>query len=222
MVLLRMLTFRRAADTSEPAEPKRKDAQLRVGEDPAPGFGTARDGGRAASESKRSIASSAQGSPPSAAAPRPVVAAVQARADALEPPGPPDHGASAALTPAAWAALAERLSLRGPARELALNASLVALAGTSLKLALKPQHENLRSASTEAQLCSALTPHLGVVNLEFRVGEAVAESAAERIKREREAKQAGAEAALQNDPIVSGLIEVFGARIVPGSVRAAE
>jgi hypothetical protein len=67
-----------------------------------------------------------------------------------------------------------------------------------------------------------LTPHLGVVKLEFRVGEAVAESAAERIKREREAKQAGAEAALQNDPIVSGLIEVFGARIVPGSVRAAE
>jgi DNA polymerase-3 subunit gamma/tau len=210
MALLRMLTFRRVAAGSERPDPIGAAPEPAVGRGvrAVPDFGTKAPPPKpyAVSEPKaRDVAA------PARAEPR--------QAEAVEPGPAPAVG----LSPAAWTALALRLGLRGPARELAHNAALVALRGSTLQLALKPQHEQLRNPSTEAQLREALAPHLGAVKIEFRVAaDAAADSAAEQLRREREARLAAAEAALGQDPVLNALINEFDARVVPGTVRAAE
>jgi DNA polymerase-3 subunit gamma/tau len=202
-----MLTFRRAAAGGELAEPRREAAPAVPARGPS----------SAAAPAAKPVP--AKPYAVAAPAPRPAV-----REPVEQAPAPATSAPAAAeLSPGAWTALALRLDLRGPARELAHNASLLGLRGSVLQLAIKPQHESFRNAKTEAQLRDALAPHLGALKLEFRVAaDAGATSAADELKREREARLAAAESALTQDPVLNALISEFDARIVPGSVRAPE
>jgi len=118
-----------------------------------------------------------------------------------------------------WLAAIERSSLRGPARELALNSVPLALEGGRLRLGLKASHEQFRSDALTRQLTDALAPLYGPLRVQFESVAAGAESAADRARQQRSTRQVEAEASIAADPLVQSLMNQFDARVVPNSTR---
>jgi DNA polymerase-3 subunit gamma/tau len=172
--------------------------------------------------------------PAPAAAPRPPRGPGSASASPPEPrasdapgPRPTDAaGPQAARAPGAtseWASLIEAAGLRGPVGQLAQQATLVALEERLVRLALKPAHEHLAAAPMVAQLEERLGAALGrPVKLRFERDSGDAESPADRRARVDAERQRAAAEALDADPGVRALIDTFGARVVPESVRPRE
>lgn len=131
-------------------------------------------------------------------------------------------GSPLPFDPAGWAAMIDQAGVRGPARELAMNALPIGLDGARLRLGIDAAHEALAIEATLARLGDALGPVLGVPGLKVVVERAAAsaDSPAARQRRAADARQRGAEAAVASDPFVQQLIAEFGGRIVPGSIRS--
>ncbi|CAN7360721.1 DNA polymerase III subunit gamma/tau [Trinickia sp. LjRoot230] len=116
-----------------------------------------------------------------------------------------------------WPALAEGLSLKGVAHQLAFNSELIALDRKKLTLSVPvPQYAE---AAQVAKLRDALEERLGKgLEVSVEVGPArrtaAALAAAARAQRQHEAeREIGA------DPFVQSLIREFGASIVPNSIK---
>ncbi len=122
--------------------------------------------------------------------------------------------------PDQWRDVLEQLPLKGLPRQLAMNAALVDHVPGRLTLALSSQHMGLKRESVEGALQQALEAHLGgplrLVWTEAAPG-AVHTPAEQQAATER-ARQQAAEASIQSDSGVRGLLERFGAEIRPGSV----
>ncbi len=191
MALLRMLAFR-------PEAPPGVNS-------PAPS-GTA-----------RSAASSARGAGPAATS--------SARVGAAAPPLP--DAAEAVHTPASappgdWASVVAAMALQGPAGQLAAHCVLVGRAKDLVKLRLDRAGEVFHRAQLVQKLTQALSQHFGEpVRLEIIVADAdrieptparqQAQAADERLK--------AAEQAIDNDPAVLAMRDIFGATVQPGSVK---
>jgi DNA polymerase-3 subunit gamma/tau len=122
-----------------------------------------------------------------------------------------------------WPALIERAELRGAVGQLARNATLIAIDGKLVRLALKAAHEHLLNGSLVAQLEQRLGAALGgAVKLKFERDNGGAESPAERHARAESSRRQAAEEAVRDDPVVQSLIETFDARVISGSVRPAD
>ena len=122
-----------------------------------------------------------------------------------------------------WLRRVAACDLRGPARELAAHSAFVSHAGGVLTLALAPGFEYLRTEKSTAVLAEALGAGLGAVpKIVFQVGELPAETLNQRLDRERDSRQAAAEETFHNDPAVRRLVEQYGARVVPDSIRPAD
>jgi DNA polymerase-3 subunit gamma/tau len=137
-----------------------------------------------------------------------------------------EHGAadSAACAPTSdWSQLIERAELRGGVGQLARQASLVAIEGKLVRLALKAAHEHLAVAPLVAQLEQRLGTVLGAnVKVKFERDNGGAESPADRHARNESSRRRAAEEAVRGDPVVQSLIETFDARVISGSVRPAD
>ena len=112
--------------------------------------------------------------------------------------------------------LVERGALPPLARELAMQAQLLAVDGE--RWCLRVESEALRSQGE--RLRSALGDLLGAsVQLDIEAG-AASDSPARRDAAERERRQRHAEELINNDPLVQEMMRQFKtARIVPGSVK---
>jgi DNA polymerase-3 subunit gamma/tau len=122
--------------------------------------------------------------------------------------------------PASWSELIERAGLGGPAGELARNAALIAIAGKLVRLAIAPSHEHLSEGPLTATLEQRIGNALGrAVKVKFERAGGVAQTPAEQRARADQARRSAAEEAVQADPFVQSMIDTFGARVVPGSVR---
>jgi len=245
MTVLRMLAFRPEADAGPPVS---GGAGLHGGARPAPGpaaglsaapapagpapavppAGPARGLGRT---EPASVAGLAPDIVMPAAAPRPAPA--PAAEPAAMPPPEPLAPVAAPSAPAAsggviedaedWLRRVAACDLRGPARELAAHSAFVSHAGGVLTLALAPGFEYLRTEKSTAVLAEALGAGLGAVpKIVFQVGELPAETLNQRLDRERDSRQAAAEETFHNDPAVRRLVEQYGARVVPDSIRPAD
>ena len=128
-----------------------------------------------------------------------------------------------------WAALIRPLlaanAVTALARELALQAELIAVAATSDRPSgrcwtLRVERETLRAAAHSAKLTAALQAQLDEpVQLQIVAGAAL-DSVSKRDTLTREATQRAAEQTVQNDPMVRELMAQFRtARIVPGSIQ---
>ena len=125
-----------------------------------------------------------------------------------------------------WDRLARQLDTAGAisalARELAWQGSLLAVddSASPPRWELAVERESLRTPALRDRLAAALLAELGhPVALEL-VGVAPADNPARRDAAERERRQAAAEAAIRDDPLVRELLGQFaGARVVPGSVK---
>jgi DNA polymerase-3 subunit gamma/tau len=161
--------------------------------------------------------------PPMASTPlQEAPAAIVATAVTPVPPAVPEVAVAApvALEPRDWPQLIERAGLRGPLGQLAQHAALLAVDGDVLRLALKPEHENLHSPAMASQLQERLAAATGrPLRLNFERARAGVETPAEQIARTRSARQQQAEQDMEQDPFVQAAMREFDARIVPQSVR---
>jgi DNA polymerase-3 subunit gamma/tau len=206
MALLRMLAFRPVDDGGAPVERPAASGAPRSAAPPPP---------RAAAPvaNERMHVASVTEAP--RAAPAPVAAAP---APAREPVARDANGLPH------WDSLIEQANLRGPLGQLAQNAALRGREAQTLILALQPAHMHLAVEPMMGQMEDRISQALGErVKLRFIEERAVAsETPAARAASAREAAQAAAEQAIDEDPLVQSLKREFGARVVPQSIKPYE
>ncbi|MCC6531944.1 MAG: DNA polymerase III subunit gamma/tau [Burkholderiales bacterium] len=119
-----------------------------------------------------------------------------------------------------WAGLLAALKLSGMARQLAQNCELVGQSGEVIELRLASAHQHLLEKGPQERLRVAVEEHLGRgVRLKIGVGEPAGPTPAQLDERERRDKLASAAQSLDADPFVRELVEGFGARVVPDSIK---
>ena len=125
-----------------------------------------------------------------------------------------------------WNRLVKKLCEQGAVtamvRELAVQAGLRAVddAGVPPRWHLVVEREPLRNTALADKLAAALATELGQpLELVLETG-VPSDSPARRDAAERQRRQAAAEEAIHNDPVVRELLSQFKtARIVPGSIK---
>jgi DNA polymerase-3 subunit gamma/tau len=150
----------------------------------------------------------------------PAASAAGVGVPAAGPAGPVSSGA----TIGDWPAFVATLGLDAAARQLAANAALESATASDVRLVVLRQNAHLMTDNLQRRVTTALQERLGAgVKVHFAVRDQATggtDTAASREAREAEAELARARAAIEADPNVRQLAEQFGARVVPGSVRA--
>ncbi|TXH90803.1 MAG: DNA polymerase III subunit gamma/tau [Rhodoferax sp.] len=113
-------------------------------------------------------------------------------------------------------ALIDSEAIAAMVRELALQAQLVAR--DSDQWLLRVERESLNQPTTKERLANALRAAGHDIALAVEVGR-VQDNPARRIRAAQEARQLGAEKIILEDPLVQALMQDFGAKIVPGSIK---
>jgi DNA polymerase-3 subunit gamma/tau len=140
--------------------------------------------------------------------------------------GAPAGAAPAPVTPtktegaAEWRAMVATLDLQGPARQLANHCVLHAWSGDVLRLRLDRSGEMFRRPQLEQKLAQALSEHAGrPLRIEISMSDSVEDTPARRQAQASDERLRAAEEAIEADPAVRAMREVFGATVQPGSVK---
>ncbi|TWG86659.1 DNA polymerase-3 subunit gamma/tau [Cupriavidus gilardii J11] len=116
-----------------------------------------------------------------------------------------------------WPALAASLPLKGLAQQLAHQSELARVQGRTF--ILRAPVAAITEGGAVERLAQALSEHFGAaVRVQCEVG-AVSETVAAFDAQTRAERQRAAEAAIESDPFVQGLLREFGGHIVPGSIQ---
>ena len=129
-------------------------------------------------------------------------------------------GAPAAV--ADWDAIVAALGLQGTAKHFAANCVMLERKAGVVRLRLDPAGDSFRRPQIESRLAEALSQHYGeTIRLEITQAEAPGEilTPAKRDALATEDRQRAAEQAIESDPAVRAMREVFGATVRPGSVK---
>ena len=119
-----------------------------------------------------------------------------------------------------WPQWVDRLGLKGMARELAQHSAFVCLDDGLVTLNLPATHRQLLMPASEQRLVQALSEVLGApIRVRIDVVEQVGVTAAVLKKEAAVERQNNAVAAIESDPIVQELIDVFDAKLIDGSIR---
>ncbi|MEO7728756.1 MAG: DNA polymerase III subunit gamma/tau [Burkholderiales bacterium] len=119
-----------------------------------------------------------------------------------------------------WNALINRLPLAGMERMLAHNCELIAWQEGHIQLRVPHAQRHLNDRGYQDRLNAALEQNLGAkIKLEIEIGSGNGNTLAEIRDRENEQKQSTAAAAIDGDPFVRDLIENFGARVLPSTIK---
>ncbi|MFC4278435.1 DNA polymerase III subunit gamma/tau [Achromobacter aloeverae] len=122
---------------------------------------------------------------------------------------------------ASWPALAAQLPVTGLAAEVARQSEWAGLHGDLVRLRLAVR--TLVDSASKQRLQTVLCEHFGqAVRLEVEFGVTGDGTAHAVAQHERAARQQAAEEAAVADPFVQALVDNFGGKIVPGSIRAIE
>jgi len=135
------------------------------------------------------------------------------------PPAAPEAASSGSAV-GDWHRAVGTMALTGMARQLAQHCDLVGESDGVVELCLAEAQKHLLEKGPQERLRLAVEAHLGrSVRLKIAIGRPQAPTPAERDERERANKRAAAEQSLDADPFVRELIEGFGARVVPDSIK---
>jgi len=89
-----------------------------------------------------------------------------------------------------------------------------------VKLRIDTENTHFRRKQMEEKLVAALSQHLGrAIRLEIAEGEAAILTPARHQAIAADDRQRAAEQAIETDPAVLAMREVFGATVKPGSVK---
>ena len=157
---------------------------------------------------------------------RPAPAMSQAKSVAAKPPvavatkTPEPFAARIPLSPERWSEIIIGLGLAGLLRELASHTMLESESDDRLNIVLHESCAKLHNKEREAEFKHALENYYGhSFKLSLRIGQPANETPAQEKARTRNERQEAAERAIQNDPAIGTLLEKFGARVVPGTIR---
>ena len=135
-------------------------------------------------------------------------------------PSPKMSAPGSALSAETWPQTVERLGLKGMARELVQHSAFANFSEGLVALNLPATHRQLLMPASEQRVAQALSDLLGEqVRVRFDVVEQVGVTAAVLKKEAAEERQNTAVAAIESDPVVQELIDVFDAKLIDGSIR---
>jgi DNA polymerase-3 subunit gamma/tau len=119
-----------------------------------------------------------------------------------------------------WTALVDELNIKGLARELARQSELIRCEHRIFYL--RVANAALTQSAQVEKLAEALSQRFGVVvKLHTEVG-GVQQTVAARDDASARQRQQEAEQAFMSAPLVKTLIEKYGAKVVPGSIKPLE
>lgn len=119
-----------------------------------------------------------------------------------------------------WATCVDALEIKGLTRELARQSECVAQDGNTWTLRVASMA--IAQPAQVDKLAEALSQHLGVkIRLRIEVG-GVANSVAIRDDVDAQRRQHEAEQTFLNTPVVKTMIEKYGAKVLPGSIKPSE
>lgn len=124
------------------------------------------------------------------------------------------------LDSAHWATTVDRLGLKGMARELVQHSAFESFDNGLLLLNLPSTHRQLLMPASEQRVAQALSELTGEpLKVRFDVVEQVGVTAAAIKKEAATERQNTAVAAIEGDPVVRELIDIFDAKLIDGSIR---
>ena len=124
------------------------------------------------------------------------------------------------LDAGSWPNIVDRLGLKGMTRELAQHSAFHSFTEGLLMLNLPATHRQLLIPASEQRMQQTLGELLGgAVRVRFDVVDQVGVTAAVLKKEAAEERQNHAVAAIESDPLVQELIDVFDAKLIDGSIR---
>jgi len=156
-----------------------------------------------------------------AAAARPAAPPPVAQRAAVRPPPATAAPAPAAAVGDDWHAIAERLSLSGMARQLAQHCELAELAESQVTLRLPPAHKGLlMNKGQQDKLQEELQKHFGrPLKLNIVLADVQGETPAARTASEKRERQERAIAAIEQDPFVREVVDLFDASIDESTIK---
>jgi len=117
-----------------------------------------------------------------------------------------------------WTVLSQELPLAGVAAEFAKQSEWLGVENNEIHLRIPVKNTNELSA--KAKLNTVLTEYFRqVVKVSFEYAENVEETAYASIRAEQAARQEKAERAVQESEFINALIEEFGAKVLPESIK---
>ncbi len=127
---------------------------------------------------------------------------------------------SAAVNGDDWHAQVAKLPLSGMARQLAQHCELSQLTDTAIRLRLSPVHKHLLGKAQQDKLQSELQTHYGrSLRLEIDVAEPASVTPAERNRTAQRERQERAIAAIEQDPFVREVVDLFDASIDESTIK---
>jgi DNA polymerase-3 subunit gamma/tau len=137
---------------------------------------------------------------------------------ALEPR--PPRPAAAVWRDPDWGALTEELALPGSVRLLAANCAYLRRDGNTIFLSIDPRSESLLTRPRKEAMAAALSQRFGEsLGVDIAIGVASAETPVQEGKRREQEKLAAARVALESDPNVQAMKDLFGAILKPESIE---
>jgi len=122
-----------------------------------------------------------------------------------------------------WSAVVRAMDLQGPVQQLAAHCTLESVSEAVVCLRLDRSGDHFRRPRLEQALAEALSRHFGrTLRLEIAVTDSAGDTPAQQRTRQQEARQQAAEAAIEHDPNVRAMRDLFGASVQPGSVRSRD
>jgi DNA polymerase-3 subunit gamma/tau len=122
-----------------------------------------------------------------------------------------------------WPAMVAQMNLQGMVKELAAHTTLAGRQGNKVQLVLDADGEHFRRPQLEEKLAQALTAYFGEpVRLDLSVADRELDTLARQQKAAADDRVQQAKAAIENDPNVRAMRDMFGATVQPDSVRPTE
>jgi DNA polymerase-3 subunit gamma/tau len=129
----------------------------------------------------------------------------------------------AAVVEGDWPQIVGRLNLQGMVKQLAAHCVLLGKQGPKVQLKLDAESEHYKTAALEEKLTQALSAYYGEpVRLEFILAPEVVNTLARQQKAAAEDRMQNARTAIENDPNVRAMRDIFGATVQSDSVRPTE
>jgi DNA polymerase-3 subunit gamma/tau len=119
-----------------------------------------------------------------------------------------------------WPQIVAQLNLQGPVSQLAAHSAFVGRQGNRISLQLDAEGEPYRRPGLEERLAQALSAYFGEdVKLDIAAAADELDTPARQRKAAADDRLQNARVAIDNDPNVRAMREIFGATVQPDSVR---
>ena len=127
---------------------------------------------------------------------------------------------TAACTDDDWHARVDMLSLTGMARQLAQHCELSELSEAAIRLRLSPLHKHLLGKVQQDKLQAELESHFGrPLRLSIDIAEPASTTPAERNRSAQSERQERAIAAIEQDPFVRDVVDLFDVSIDESTIK---